>query len=197
MRHPLVRLLAVVILTGSTATAQTVTREQAMRAAVHPVANDQIMREWLGHVPLTRDFPPDFAATLRGEAPAFVIEMTTAPGCVPCADLWENLQRLRRQYGLRIATLSRDEAALRSGHLGLPWVGNPVAWVRPIGDANKTIPIAIGTDHSVNLARNIYLAFKMLTGVRPEVGVRAMAKFTGIVGTPPQRIPVHARQSGK
>jgi hypothetical protein len=196
MRRPLVLLLGVVILTGSSATAQTVTREQAVRAAIHPVSNDQIMREWLSRVPLTRDFPPDFLATLRGEAPAFVIEMTTARGCVPCADLWAKLQQAHRQYGLRIGLLSRDDAALRSGHLGLPWVGNPVAWVRPIDDANKTIPIAIGTDHRVNLARNIYLAFKMLTGVKPDVGVRAMAKFTGIVGTQPQRMPVHTRRSG-
>src|SRR3546814_13281552 len=64
----------------------------------------------------------------------------------------------------------------------LPWVGHPVAWVRATNDPNRVIPIAIGTDHSVNLARNIYLAFKMMTGVRPDVGVRAMAKFSGIVG---------------
>jgi hypothetical protein len=43
------------------------------------------------------------------------------------------------------------------------------------------VPVAIGTDHSVNLARNTYLAAKMLTGVRVAVGVRAMSKFTGIV----------------
>jgi hypothetical protein len=70
---------------------------------------------------------------------------------------------------------------LRSGRLGLPWVGNPVAWVRPIADPNRMVPVAIGTDHSVNLARNTYLAAKMLTGVRVAVGVRAMSKFTGIV----------------
>src|SRR3546814_19059028 len=64
----------------------------------------------------------------------------------------------------------------------LPWVGHPVAWVRATNDPNRVIPIAIGTDHSVHLARNIYLAVKMMTGVRPDVGVRAMAKFTGIVG---------------
>lgn len=51
------------------------------------------------------------------------------------------------------------------------------------------IPVAIGTDLDANLTRNIYLAAKMLTGVRPAVGVRAMAKFTGIVGAarPPPR----------
>src|SRR3546814_13786176 len=40
--------------------------------------------------------------------------------------------------------------------LGLPWVGHPVAWVRATNDPNRVIPIAIGTDPSVNLARNIY-----------------------------------------
>jgi hypothetical protein len=75
---------------------------------------------------------------------------------------------------------------LRSGRLGLPWVGHPVAWARPIADATASFPIAIGTDHSANLARNLYLAAKMLTGVRPAVGVRGMSKFTGIVGMPAQ-----------
>jgi len=70
---------------------------------------------------------------------------------------------------------------LRSSRLGLPWVGYPVAWVRPISDPARTVPIAIGTDLAPNLARNMYLAAKMLTGVRPAVAVRAMAKFTGIV----------------
>ncbi|HKY82572.1 MAG TPA: hypothetical protein VJM09_13990, partial [Sphingobium sp.] len=59
---------------------------------------------------------------------------------------------------------------------------HPVAWIRPVADADRIIPIAIGTDHGVNLARNAYLAAKMLTGVRPAVGLRAMARFTGIVG---------------
>lgn len=45
------------------------------------------------------------------------------------------------------------------------------------------IPIAIGTDQPANIARNAYLATKMLTGVRAAVAVRAMSKFTGIVGT--------------
>ena len=73
---------------------------------------------------------------------------------------------------------------LRSGRLGLPWVGHPVAWVRPVADSNRIIPVAIGTDHAPNLARNLYLAAKMLTGVKPAVGVRGMAKFTGIVAAP-------------
>src|SRR3546814_8262592 len=71
---------------------------------------------------------------------------------------------------------------LRSGRLGLPWIGHPVAWVRPMNDTNRIIPIAVGTDHAPNLARNLYLAAKMLTGVRPAVGVRALSKFTGLVG---------------
>lgn len=82
---------------------------------------------------------------------------------------------------------------LRSGRLGLPWVGHPVAWVRPISDPNRIIPIAIGTDHVPNLARNIYLAAKMLTGVRAAVGVRALSKFTGIVGTAPRPATKPAR----
>ncbi len=140
------------------------------------------MQDWLDRVPVTRTFPPDFTASLRGQAPAFVIEMSTAPGCAPCADLWAKLRRFRQQYGWQIRTIATNDALLRSGRLGLPWVGHPVAWVRPAGDANRTIPIAIGTDHLPNLARNAYLATKMLAGVRVDVGVRALSKFTGIVG---------------
>jgi hypothetical protein len=139
---------------------------------------------WLSQVPQTRDFPPDFFATLSGEAPLYVIEMTTAPGCVPCADLWTKLGQFRARYHWHIATINSQEALLRSGRLGLPWVGHPVAWARPIADPDRIIPVAIGTDHEVNLARNAYLAAKMLTGVRPEVGLRAMAKYTGIVARP-------------
>lgn len=167
---------------GSPADARPITREDAARAAIHPVASVPDMQAWLARVPVTRDFPPDFAATLRGEAPAFVIEMSTAPGCIPCADLWGKLARLHGQYGWQVRTISSEEAMLRSGRLGLPWVGHPVAWVRPVSDANRTIPIAIGTDQVPNLARNVYLAAKMLTGVRVDVGVRALSKFTGIVG---------------
>ena len=154
-------------------------------AAIHQAGDAAAVRALIAQVPATRDFPPDFAATLHAEAPAFVVEMTTAPGCAPCADLWSRLQLLHTQYGLRIATLSRQEALLRSGRLGLPWVGHPVAWVRAAADPNRVIPIAIGTDHNANLARNIYLAFKMMTGVRPAVAVRGMARFTGIVGASP------------
>lgn len=178
----LAALAALVAVPVRVALARPVTREDAMRAAIHPVASVSDMQAWLTRVPVTRDFPPDFAAALRGQAPAFVMEMSTAPGCVPCADLWNKLARLHGQYGWQVRTISGEEAMLRSGRLGLPWVGHPVAWVRPISDPNRIIPIAIGTDHVPNLARNAYLASKMLTGVRAAVGVRALSKFTGIVG---------------
>lgn len=149
------------------------------------------MQAWLLRVPVTRDFPNDFGATLRSHGSAFEIEMTSAPGCVPCGDLWRKLTALGTRYRWRVRVLGRQEALMRSGRLGLPWVGHPVAWVRPLADTGRTIPIAVGTDHSRNLARNLYLATKMLTGVRPAVGVRAMSKFTGIVGVP---APVAARR---
>lgn len=164
------------------AAAQAISREQAARAAIHPVADARAMTRWLGRVPVTHDFPPDLAETLRGTAGLFVIEMTTAPDCLPCGDLWVQLRRAASSYGWRIRTLSGEEALLRSGKLGIPWVGHPVAWVRPSDDPERSIPIAIGTDRAPNLLRNIYLAAKMLTGVRPAVAVRAMSKFTGIVG---------------
>jgi hypothetical protein len=166
------------------ASGQAVTPRDAMRAAIHPVRDVDEMRGWLARVPVTRQFPPDLADTLRGQASLYVIEMTTAPGCAPCADLWARLNALRARYGWQVRTISGQDALLRSGRLGLPWVGHPVAWVRPVTDLNRMIPIAVGTDHAPNLARNLYLATKMLTGVRPAVAVRAMSKFTGIVGTP-------------
>ncbi|MDE8654471.1 hypothetical protein [Novosphingobium album (ex Liu et al. 2023)] len=165
------------------ASARPATREDAARAAIHPVATSEDMRTWLARVPMTREFPPDFAETLTSAAPYSVIEMTTAPGCVPCADLWTKLAVFRARYHWQIRTISGEEALLRSGRLGLPWVGHPVAWVRPASDQGRTIPIAVGTDHFVNIARNTYLGAKMLGGVRPEVGLRAMAKYTGIVGS--------------
>ncbi|MDB5575737.1 MAG: hypothetical protein JWR80_913 [Bradyrhizobium sp.] len=176
--------LALVVTTlmpcGSPATAQR--SDLAARAAVHPVATPDMMNAWLARVPMTRQFPPDFDDTLRGFGSLYVIEMTTAPGCLPCADLWSRIGTLGARYGWQRRTISGQEAVLRSGRLGLPWVGHPVAWVRPVTDPDRMIPIAIGTDHSANLARNLYLAAKMLTGVRPAVAVRAMSKFTGIVG---------------
>ena len=145
------------------------------------------MRGWLARVPLTRNWPPDFAETMRDQAAMLVIEMSTAPDCLPCADTWIKLTQLGRQYGWRLRTIDSQEAITRSGRVGLPWIGHPVVWVRPLADASQTIPIAIGTDHTPNLARNMYLAAKMLTGVRPAVGVRGMAKFTGIVGSAPRQ----------
>ena len=180
-------------LLSAPAVAQPATREQAMRAAIHPVATEAEMREWLAHVPVTRDWPSDFAEAMKGHGPAFIVEMSTAPGCIPCSDLWTRLGTLGQRYGWKVRTIGSQEAMLRSGRLGLPWVGHPVAWARPVSDANRIIPIAIGTDHAPNLARNLYLAAKMLTGVKPAVGVRGMSKFTGIVAAPPRPSSNRAR----
>ncbi|MBV1686379.1 hypothetical protein KRR38_01495 [Novosphingobium sp. G106] len=179
--------LAVNLAPSTSALAQPVPPQQAARAAVHPVADAAQMNTWLARVPVTRDWPPDFAETLQGQGQLLVVEMSTAPDCLPCADLWARLRVLARRYGWRLRAINESEAMTRSGRLGLPWVGHPVAWVRPIADQRRTIPVAIGTDHAPNLARNLYLAAKMLTGVKPAVGVRGMAKFTGIVGASRER----------
>ena len=160
-----------------------------MRAAVHPVSTTTELQAWLARVPATRTFPSDLDDTLKAHAADLTIEMTTAPDCLPCGDLWTRLLRFSRSYGWRVRIISKDEALLRSGRLGLPWVGYPVLWIRPATDEGRTIPVAIGTDHDVNLRRNIYLAAKMFDGVRPAVGLRAMSKFTGIVA------PAGARSS--
>nr|WP_252365004.1 hypothetical protein [Sphingobium yanoikuyae] len=152
------------------------------------------MKSWLDRVPRTSVFPPDFEATLRGQGAAYVVEMSTAPGCLPCGDLWTKLGVLKARYGWTVRTISTPEAMIRSGRLGLPWVGHPVAWVRPLADPNRVIPVAIGTDHSVNISRNLYLAAKMQSGVRVAVGVRAMSKFTGIVGVPASSPSTHRRK---
>ncbi|SEK03059.1 hypothetical protein SAMN05518849_1304 [Sphingobium sp. AP50] len=159
-------------------------RIQAARAAIHPVSSAGEMQRWLARVPRTLDYPPDFEAALKGQGSEFVIEMSTVPGCLPCGDLWTKLLALKTRYGLTLRPIDIDEAMLRSGRLGLPWIGHPVAWLRPVSDEARILPVAIGTDHPANLARNIYLGLKMQTGVRAAVGVRAMAKFTGIVGAP-------------
>ncbi|EQB04122.1 MULTISPECIES: hypothetical protein [Sphingobium] len=186
MKQLVAWVLVGLLVGGVPASAQAPTREQAMRAAIHPVATEAEMRKWLARVPVTRDWPPDFAETMKGQGPAFIVEMSTASGCIPCADLWTRLGTLGHRYGWKVRTIGAQEAMLRSGRLDLPWVGHPVAWVRPVSDANRTVPVAIGTDHAPNLARNLYLAAKMLTGVKPAVGVRGMSKFTGIVATPPR-----------
>ena len=169
-------------------------RAEAARAAVHPVNTEQAMKGWLDRVPRTSVYPPDFEATLRGQAAAYVVEMSTAPGCLPCSDLWTKLGSMKVRHGWTIRTISTDEAMIRSGRLGLPWIGHPVAWVRPLADPNRIIPVAIGTDHAVNISRNLYLAAKMQTGVRVAVGVRAMSKFTGIVGVPAASPSTHRRK---
>ena len=87
----------------SGAMARPVTRVDAMRAAIHPVATNADMQRWLSRVPVTKEFPPDFAATLGGEASLFIIEMTTAPGCLPCADLWAKLAQYSRHYHWAVA----------------------------------------------------------------------------------------------
>lgn len=175
-------LLTISVQTAAMAAAHHTDRDLAKRAAIHPVSTEPDMRLWLARVPVTRDFPADFESMLRGQASLYTIEMSTSPGCLPCGDLWTKLSAFRTRYGWQVRTIGAQEAMLRSGRLGLPWVGNPVAWVRPLADPNRMVPIAIGTDHSANIARNAWLAARMLTGTRAAVGVRAMSKFTGIVG---------------
>lgn len=168
-------------------------RAKAERAAIHPVTQARDLNAWLARVPRTREFPSDLDATLRAEGRAFLIEMSSAPGCLPCGDLWARLLRFSHVYGWQVRTIPSSEALLRSGRLGLPWVGHPVLWVRPENDPVRLVPAAIGTDHDENLRRNIYLAAKILTGVRPEIGLHAMSKYTGIIApigaaaTSPQR----------
>jgi hypothetical protein len=157
--------------------------------AIHPVASPAALKARLALVPLTRQYPPDFVETLKSQGPAYLIETTSEPGCVPCADTWAKLQDLADRYGLQVRVLSREEAIVRSGKFGLPWVGHPVVWVRARADDRRTVPVAIGTDHEANIARNVYLAFKMIRGVRPAIAVRGMARFTGIVGGGSQALP--------
>nr|WP_069064464.1 hypothetical protein [Sphingobium sp. RAC03] len=175
-------MLTISVQTPAMAAAQQADRDLARRAAIHPVSTDADMRLWIARVPVTRDFPADFETMLRGQASLYTIDMSTASACLPCGDLWSKLEAFRARYGWQVRTIGAQEAMLRSGRLGLPWVGNPVAWVRPLADPNRMVPIAIGTDHSANIARNAWLAARMLTGTRAAVGVRALSKFTGIVG---------------
>jgi hypothetical protein len=100
------------------ADAQVVTPEQAMGAAIHAVSTEADMRSWLGRVPVTRQFPPDLVDALRGQSSLYLIEMTTAHGCLPCADLWGRLGELRRRFGWQNQTINGQDAMLRSGRLG-------------------------------------------------------------------------------
>ena len=187
-------LMVALAQTPTMVAAQKTDRDLARHAAIHPVSTAVDMRRWLARVPVTRDFPTDFDAMLRGQAALYSIEMSTSPGCLPCGDLWTKLSTFRARYGWQVRTLGQEEAMLRSGRLGLPWVGNPVAWVRPLADPNRMVPIAIGTDHGANIARNAWLAARMLTGTRAAVGVRAMSKFTGIVGVRAPTSSSHKRR---
>ena len=102
---------------------------------------------------------------------------TTAPDCLSCADLRARLGQLGHRHGWQVRAISGQDAMLRSGRLGIPWVGHPVAWVRSISDPNRIVPIAIGTDLEPNLTRNLYLAAKMrhtrLVVVLPRPGGRS------------------------
>lgn len=180
----LIGIPGIVAAAGAGIAAPDAAQIDAMRAAVHPVADTATMHAWLSRVPVTREFPDDLGATLQAQGSSWVIEMSTGPDCLPCGDLWGRLNRLGHRYGWQVRTISGQEAMIRSAKLGLPWVGHPVAWARASADPGRIVPVAIGTDHDPNLARNLYLAAKMLGGVRPAVGVRAMSKFTGIVGMP-------------
>src|SRR3546814_17726700 len=102
MRTPLRFLLGIpgIVIGGLTvdpAGAQQVSQDASRRAAIHPVADPPAMQAWLSRVPLTRDFPPAFSATLKGDAPAFVVEMTTSPQCAPCADLSSEQRRVGKR----------------------------------------------------------------------------------------------------
>ena len=56
-----------------------------------------------------------------------LVFMPSCGGCIPCADLWIRLGTLGQRYGWKVRTIGSQEAMLRSGRLGLPWVGHPVA----------------------------------------------------------------------
>ena len=79
-------VLAAIIAPWTAAQARSPSRDDAMRAAIHPVATSAAMQTWLARVPVTRDFPADFAATLAQQAPLYVIEMTTNPCSRRCRE---------------------------------------------------------------------------------------------------------------
>ena len=55
-------VLAAIIAPWTLAQARSPSRDDAMRAAIHPVATSAAMQSWLARVPVTRVFPADFAA---------------------------------------------------------------------------------------------------------------------------------------
>jgi len=134
-------------------------RARAARAAIHPVSSASEMQSWLARVPRTVDYPPDFEAALKGQGSAFVIEMSTAPGCVPCGDLWEKLLRLKVRYGLMVRPLGRDEAAALLAELlkGVGEVAAPEAWTLERMVVEGLLPLTrqIGGG---SLPRNAYFA---------------------------------------
>src|SRR3546814_7873764 len=69
--------LSMSILVISPGMAQTVSREDAARAAIHPVGTTAAMNHWLSRVPVTRAFPPDFTEELRGRSSARSEEHTS------------------------------------------------------------------------------------------------------------------------
>src|SRR3546814_17049027 len=112
--------LSMSILVISPGMAKTVSREDAARAAIHPVGTTAAMNHWLSRVPVTRAFPPDFTEALRGRSSALVVEMSTAPGRVPCADLWPTHGRLGRLYGWPVRAHSAHAANQPTGPSGWP-----------------------------------------------------------------------------
>ena len=46
----------------------------------------------------------------------------------------------RSRYGFRTSVLAREEALVRSGRLGLPWIGHPVIWFRAVEDPESSMP---------------------------------------------------------
>ena len=44
---------------------------------------------------------------IGGAGGAFIVEMSTAPGCIPCADLWARLGTLGQRYGWKVRTIGR------------------------------------------------------------------------------------------
>ena len=96
VRAPGLAVAMLLSIAPAAAWGQVARNERARSNAIHPVTSHSEMQVWLARVPETRHFPPDFSDVLRGQAPAFVIEMTTTQACIPCADLWARLKDLQR-----------------------------------------------------------------------------------------------------